>query len=473
MNTLEHIRAGLRDGLSSRVLVPLYQLQRRIRPSTREAIRFFHEGMRFRNAAHGWTETEKEQWTLARLRQVVRHANQHTTYYRELFQRSGFDPAQDFGFEDYAQLPVLEREDVQQSGPNLVSTDIPPQQLRKDATGGSSGKPVEIWLGPEERGWRESGIDWFMLRIGVPRGSRVAYLWGHNLDPVASDRFSDRMRDFVQNATWLDCFRLSAAELERYHSLLTKRPPKCIVAYAKALADLAMVIREKDERPNYPTCCLVTGAEKLLPHHRQVVEQVFNCRVHERYGSRDVGLIGFQVSAAAGGEFEVDWANVMVEAEHEGPESSILITKLHGDGMPMLRYRLGDVGRFPVGAQPGHPNFVLHEVLGRETDRIFLPHGGWIDGIEFPHLMKDHPVLDFQVVQRPDLSLVVEYVPSGSFTEDNYRRILETLRVNVTGVGITLREVHEIPRAASNKWRPVRTEAVQPAPISGNDRERP
>lgn len=457
------LSARLRDGMSRQLLVPLYYLQRQMRPSTQAVVRHFREGLRFRSTAEGWPEERKRKWILERLRFAVRRASQATPYYREIFDRVGFDPAVDFGFDDFARLPVLERGDIQQAGRLLVSRSVRPKQLRKDATGGSSGTPVEVWLGPEEMGWRESGIEWFMRRIGVPRGNRVAYLWGHHLDPVASDTLGDQVRSLVQNAVWLDCFRLSARDLERYHRRLTARPPTCIVAYAKALADLAQVIHSGNEQPNYPTQCLVTGAEKLLPDHRTLVERVFNCRVHERYGSRDIGLIGFQVNVNdEARQFELDWSNVFVEPERTGNEASLLITKLHGDGMPMLRYRVGDVGRFSPEAQPGHPTFTLDEVVGRETDRICLPNGGWIDGIEFPHLMKDHPILDFQVVQRRDLSLEVDIVPGEQFGEENHRAILETLRVNVTGVPIRLRSVPEIPRAASNKWRPVRTEAVRP-----------
>ena len=458
MSQLEHLATRVREGLSSRILVPLYQLQRRIRPSTRSAVRHFDEGIRFRNETQGWSEDEKRQWILARLRMVVRRANQDTPYYRELFQRVGFDPSADFGFEDFAQLPVLEREDVQQAGLALVSAAIPPHQLRKDATGGSSGKPVEIWMGPEELGWRESGIDWFMVRIGVPRGSRVALLWGHHLDPVASDRLADRARDFVNNVSWYESLRLSHGKLSGYHRALCRRPATCIVAYAKALNDLAAVVRDLDVQPNYPTRCMVTGAEKLMPSQRELIERVFGRPVHERYGSRDLGVIAFQLQGEEHGEFEVDWSNLMVEPETSERASSLLITKLHGDGMPMLRYRIGDVARFPETNSPGFPSFVLREIQGRITDRLWLPDGSWVDGSEFPHMMKDHPVLDFQAVQHRDMSVEVLVVPADEFTDESQHTIAATLMANLRGVEIVLKQVEEIPRGASNKWRPVRTD---------------
>ncbi|MCV4785370.1 hypothetical protein OFM36_38655, partial [Escherichia coli] len=56
-----------------------------------------------------------------------------------------------------------------------------------------------------------------MERIDVPVGTRTAYFWGHNLDPVARDGWRARLYDFQMNVRWFDCFRLSPEVLNRYH----------------------------------------------------------------------------------------------------------------------------------------------------------------------------------------------------------------------------------------------------------------
>src|ERR1051325_6251200 len=137
---------GAREWLSRRVMLPLARAQRFARPSTRPAVRAFREGMRFRREAEAWGEGERREWVLARLRETARRAERETVYYRELFARVGFEPRADFGFEDFARLPVLEREDVTAAGRALVSDAVPPAQLRKDSTGGSTGTPTEVWL---------------------------------------------------------------------------------------------------------------------------------------------------------------------------------------------------------------------------------------------------------------------------------------------------------------------------------------
>jgi phenylacetate-coenzyme A ligase PaaK-like adenylate-forming protein len=178
---------GLHDNLSLHVLKPFERLQRSTRSATRATQQAFNNGLNFRRAAASWDDERRLDWTLQRLREIVRRAYDETVYYRELFDRAGFDPRVDFSFDDYAQLPILRREDVHEAGPKLLSSAVPKEQVSRDATGGSTGVPTEIWVGPNERGWRDSGMEHFFEMLGVPEGTRTALLWGHHLDPKRTD----------------------------------------------------------------------------------------------------------------------------------------------------------------------------------------------------------------------------------------------------------------------------------------------
>jgi phenylacetate-CoA ligase len=471
---LTSVLAGLtiHDLLSRKLLLPLTRAQRLARASRRPAMRAFYEGMRFRRQSAAWNEEQRREWMLKRLRYIVRRAAVETVFYRELFARVGFDPQVDFSFADFARLPVLEREEIRRAGRALISNNIPADQLRKDSTGGSTGEPTHVWLGPEELGWRESALEYPMQKIGAPTGTPTGYLWGHHLDPVARETWRERYHDFESNVRWFDCFRLSAETLARYHTEFTRWRPRCIIAYASALAALAEYVLAENLQPNYPSKCFVTGAEKLLPAQRDVIERAFPTRpVHERYGSRDVGIMGFQIEPSRTHDFEVDWQNVLVEPETTEAESSILVTKLHADAMPMLRYRVGDVGRFPAERrEPGQPSFVLHEVLGREADRIWLPDGRWITGLQMPHMLKDYPVREFMFLQRPDYSVELQVIPQNNFGEDSRRSILETVEANLPGLRVSLALVQSIPRTKANKLRPVVSEVKRTEANEGNGR---
>lgn len=445
---------GIHDSLSLHVLTPFSRLHRSTRPATRPTQQAFNEGLRFRRQTSDWTNEQRIEWIEERLRTVVRQAYEQTEYYRELLDRIEFDVYADFSFEEFSRIPVLSREDVHEAGPKLLSSSVPPAQRQKESTGGSTGVPTELWLGPEERGWRDSGMEHFFERLGMPEGSRTALLWGHHLDPKATDSLRDRYHAFVANTRWFDSMRLGPELLDEYHQELERFRPASIIAYASALGYLAEHVLSRNYKPNYPTRCCVTGGEKLWSRHRSLIEEAFGRPVHERYGSRDAGCLGVQLEPGSL-EYTIDWSYTLVEPELPEPDSPILVTKLHADAMPMIRYRIGDMGHFPAGSKPGYPTLVLSDVLGRSLDRIVMPDGRWIAGQQLPHMLREYPVREFLFWQREDHSVELQIVPQKDFDDRILRKIEEILKANLPGLPIKIELKESVVRTKSNKWRPV------------------
>ncbi|MBX3243158.1 MAG: phenylacetate--CoA ligase family protein [Acidobacteria bacterium] len=377
-------------------------------------------------------------------------------YYIELFNQIGFDAEAPFTFSDYAKLPILTREIIQENKESMLNVRFPRDTLLKDSTGGSTGIPTNIYLSPNERGWKESGAEYFLQKVGVRRGSRIAYFWGHHLDPNGTDGFYSKLRSRLLNEKWFDCFRLGPEMLTRYHKEFTQWNPDCIIAYSSALSSLAEFLSEEDVNANeYPNICFITGAEKLYERDREIIEKVFNRPVYERYGGRDFGGLAMQTSASRDCGFEVDWAWALVEPRTTEQESPILVTKLHSDGMPMLRYDNGDLGRFAPNSCPGEPSYVIEEIIGRTLDRIYLPSGKWVLGAEFPHMLKDFPIREFMIVQDENYRVEAKIVPAQNFTDNDSDRIRQVMEANLVDIPVFVSLVEHIERTKANKRRPV------------------
>src|SRR5262245_20149723 len=111
----------IREVLSRRILLPAGRLRRRVHPAPRQAEAAYARGMAERAALENLGPEQRSDWMLNHLRALVRYAADQIPYYRELFDRTGFDPAADFTFADFAKLPVLERDDIRSAGKNLIS----------------------------------------------------------------------------------------------------------------------------------------------------------------------------------------------------------------------------------------------------------------------------------------------------------------------------------------------------------------
>jgi hypothetical protein len=99
--------------------------------------------------------------------------------------------------------------------------------------------------------------------------------------------------------------------------------------------------------------------------------------------------------------------------------------------------------------------FKLREVVGRDLDRIWLPDGKWIHGIEFPHLLKDFAVREFMFVQSEDYNVELQIIPKNGFSAEDRQQILQTISANLEGVKLDLKLVEQIQRTTAGKWRPV------------------
>jgi phenylacetate-CoA ligase len=461
MNMFPQLQANVRDQLSVRVLMPMMSFQQSVRPSRRAIWYAQRQGSQFRLESRLWRDEQKREWILDRLRKSLRYAVRHSAYYAELFAAVGFDPLEEFTFDDFSKLPTLDKTIIQQRTPDLVVTTLAKESLLPITTGGATGEPTVIYAGPEEQGYRIAAESAVLRRLGVPAGTSRASFWGHHLDPVSSTRVVDRMQSVLSNHMWIEAYRLPPDYLEEVHQRLEQFRPKCVFAYSSALAALADHVLVRGYKPSYFGARFVAAAEKLLPKHRELATAAFGCNVHEQYGARDTGLLGFQYTPEQSLAFETNWPDVLIEPEHESQPSAVLVTKLRADGMPMVRYRIGDEARFPAGSRPGHPCLSLLEVVGRDVDKIWLPKGGFVHGLHLPQAFKEYPVREFLVVQEADYSVDVQMVAGRGFEPQHESEIAAILGRNLPGVPLKVRLVESVQRTTSNKWRAVITKVVR------------
>src|ERR1051325_693524 len=68
---------------------------------------------RFLTRTQSWPLPKREAWVLEKLKRTLVRAYEGTPFYRERFQKAGFNPQRDFQSRaDLARLPVLTKEDV-------------------------------------------------------------------------------------------------------------------------------------------------------------------------------------------------------------------------------------------------------------------------------------------------------------------------------------------------------------------------
>jgi len=206
----------------------------------------------------------------------------------------------------------------------------------------------------------------------------------------------------------------------------------------------------------------MTSAGTLHPFIREKIETAFQCKVFNRYGSREVGDIASECEAHAGLHVfsSGNYIEIVDDQGHpvpNGVEGNILVTNLYNYAMPLIRYSIGDRGVLSRSESCvcGRHGQILERITDRNVEMFRKRDGTLVDGLFFNHFLyyKDW-VKKFQVVQK-DYERVVFKIQrtNKEYQEAELEEIREKTRV-VMGeeCEVTFEFVDDIPPSRSGKY---------------------
>lgn len=302
------------------------------------------------------------------------------------------------------------------------------------------------------------GDAWAGARLCSPQ----FHIWG---TPVLPQSRLARLKGQLHHAglrrVVVSAFGISTETVRRDARRYNALKPTVVIGYTNAVYEFARCAREQG-LSLHPPRGVVCSAEKLFPYQRELIEQVFGAPVFDRYGSREVMLIGAECERHEGLHASIDQLHIEIVKDGRpcapGEVGEVLLTDLHNYGMPLIRYRVGDLAAWkgrPCSCGRGLP--LLQEVQGRVLDVIRTPDGRSISGALFPHLLKDFAgVGRYQVIQEKADELRVRIRLERPLAPEESERIQRAL---LQVVGPTLRLVWEIGEDVvierRGKFRPV------------------
>jgi phenylacetate-CoA ligase len=432
---------------------------------TRHLVYPLYERITGRRVLSKLRELERAQWlpqsqiqarSRERLRDLLVHAYRQVPFYRRRIDVLGYAPEALAEPELFGQLPLLTKQDIIEHRDEMVARDFPRSELRPNATGGSTGHMLSFYNDRASLDFRSAitirGDRWAGLDIGTPH----ARLWGAPLEIQAQEQLVNRWTNLALHRLWLDCFRLSDDLLAEYVRKLQRFRPRVLVGYATALATMAQYVMVRDVKDIHLES-VVSSAETLFEEQRRQIKDAFGCQVYDRYGCREAGPIAAECPE---GRMHVNADSIYVEILRGGQPAQpgelgeIVLTPLHGYGMPLIRYRVGDLGiaapQVPCPCGRGLP--VIERVIGRTSDMFVNARGDMFHGEYFTHLFYNQPgIRQFQVVQ-PDLAcLIFKVVTDQSFDTGLLEHIQERVIDFVGPLDVQWQIVDEIPSLKSGK----------------------
>ena len=236
---------------------------------------------------------------------------------------------------------------------------------------------------------------------------RVAKLWGAPEYQRLGWRGWLRNR-LLDRAIHLNTLKMDANEIAAFAHRMARFKPKLIFGHAHSLALMASVISERD-LPRTQPAGIISTAMVLHGYQRKLIEQVFDCRVTNRYGCEEVSLIACECERHAGLHVNDESAVVEVldrDGDYPAPLGSpgrVVVTDLANYAMPLLRYEVGDVAVRAVKAcRCGRESVLLESIAGREADYVVTRSGHYVSGISLTEeVSKSIPsIAELQIIQE-------------------------------------------------------------------------
>lgn len=332
---------GIYETVVERVYLPVVDWRKRsgFQDASREALA---------NARR--PRAEIDALVLQKLQRIVTHADLTCPFYAERFRAAEVDPTKLRTIEDIRRFPLTAKSDVAEHGDRMDSRDYQ-GRVARGVTSGSTGTALRFRQGAEHEGWIDAcwnrGFGWW----GVRRGDRRLVLWGRPVDGGARPQVEAWLKHRLRNGLSFNTFEeLSGEFLSRVARALATFRPRVVYGYGSSIGALAdymareNVALEPDARP---TLIVYTG-DHIYEAERQTAERVIGAPVVSLYGSSEAGSVGYTCPA---GSMHVSEDHIHVEflrpdgsAADAGEQAEIVVTTLNNFAMPLVRYRVGDLG---------------------------------------------------------------------------------------------------------------------------------
>ncbi|HEU4618302.1 MAG TPA: hypothetical protein VFV10_09685 [Gammaproteobacteria bacterium] len=323
----------------------------------------------------------------------------------------------------------------------------------------STGVPVKVYWNHEglARSWAAEyqPMRWHGLSVGV----RTLKIWGS----------SGSVEAWVLNRHFVPSHDLTPERLDRAVRYLEKHRPGLIWGTPSAVAELARYVglRGGQREPLAPYAKV--GGEQLYAFQRDEIERHLAGRLIEAYGCTEVGSIAAECPH---GSLHI-LANVHIEIFRDdapapvGEFGDIVATTLINHAMPLIRCRIGDMGRLsPEPCRCGRPQPVLAELRGRAADLLLTTDGRALHSSVLGEALRRYAT-------EPPLGLAQNFMFAQIDqhrwrVEVEAREIRETVSLQEqvlrllgetfgTGCQVEIALVPKIGREASGKYRYYRT----------------
>ena len=406
-----------------------------------------------------WSAEQIEKYQMDKLTPLLQHAYDHVPYYRRLFDFLNIKPPDIRKTSDLYQFPIIRKQDIMQNQHDFIPDNYESFKYKRGRTGGTSGSPFPYYT--DMKAWAMNWavnmrtFQWAGYRYGK---DRLAVMAGGSLIPNEGKGLKKRIMHHVNNYYTMPITHMDATMMDEYFYQIKKQKIRFLRGYPSAIYTFAEHLLQRGQ--TLPLKAVITTAEMLYPHQRDLMKKVFACDIFDTYGCRDGMGMAVECEKHNGMHICPDLSimHIVDESGNEvkaGETGEVVLTSLYNYSMPFIRYAPGDMAiKSDKKCSCGRSFPMIEKIIGRTSDVIKLVNGRVLNGLSIPFEDLTTEVDKFQIVQEALDRIEVLLVPRGELTQERIESIEKMLLFHCgEGVEVEAKIVDSIKMPKSGKFR--------------------
>jgi phenylacetate-CoA ligase len=311
------------------------------------------------------------------LAKTIRHAYENSPYYRKRFDDMGLLPLQVKGVEDLERLPLTDRDDLQKYNNDFLAAkrdDI----VEIVSTTGTTGEPIFVALTRNDMERLACNEERNFLNIGARRGD-VFHI------AVTCDNLFIAGIAYCRGLIRLGAtvIRVGPQNIIRHVELIKKLMPTCIVAVPSFMVRLSRCVSARGMSPaelGLKKIVLIGDTIRGIDFKSnalgRLIESAFGDICYSTYGITEAQVAFSECTLKQGFHSHPDFVIVEIIDDNgstlpDGEIGELVLTPIQLGGMPLIRYKTGDI-TFKISSPCpcGRNSVRIGPIVGRKQHKL-------------------------------------------------------------------------------------------------------
>jgi phenylacetate-CoA ligase len=415
----------------------------------------FRETYKFLKKSQWWSKEHLEEYQMQQLSKLLHHIYENVPYYSKVFDKLTLKPKEIQSIQDLQKLPYLTKNIIKENIEDIKASNYPESKFELSWTGGSTGQPLFFYI--EKGVWMAQFMAYARIQMDWANRSffdRCVFITG-NETPLRYQMFR---RSLV-----LSSFYMNDKYIPIFIKKIRKLKPKSIIGYPSAINRLTTYMK-RNNLYSFPSVkTVISYAETLYGWQRELLEDMFKCRVFDQYGLRETAAAGSTCEHSNYFHMFPEYGIVELIGKDdkpitkEGEIGEIVGTGFHTHIFPFIRYKTGDLGVYTTKkCKCGRKYPLFERIEGRLQDFIISKTKQLVPLMGVHHMVAESSqnVKECQFYQDTEGEIILNIIKSKSYTDADSQILKNNFQKRFRNeFNLTIREVDHIDLTERGKFQ--------------------